>query len=330
MKKTLIAFAALAVSGASFAQSNVSLYGFIDMGFGRDIGNSSNTKLQLNPTTADTGGTRFGLRGSEDLGGGLKANFQFESGNMSGDTGADNIAFSRASWVGLSGGFGAIKIGRQVKQSGTANGDFSAAGYRGTSAETAVGMRYASNNNLGSSSRISSEISYTTPNLSGFVGRLGYVLPGETTANTSVVDLGLSYNNGPVGLALGYIKGTGKEANYGLHASYNFGPAKVLGSYNVVGKGFGAKAAVAASGSTAAVAAKTGTLAKETGFTLGLQAPIGATTVFAEFARNNDSKLTSFELGADYALSKRTALTVALNKTKDLSAGYYAGIRHTF
>lgn len=334
MKKTLLALAVLAASGASFAQSSVTLYGYGDFGIGRDIGNDK--KLQFNPNAADVGGIRLGMKGSEDLGGGLKANFNLETDAINADTGAAssvNGGYGRATWVGLSGGFGEVKLGRQARQAViVAVGFVADKTWRGTAADLNAGLRYSINDNLGASSRMSSQISYTTPTIAGgLVGRVGYVLPGEnnSTVSTSSVDAGVTYYAGPIGLGLAYIKASGKESNYGLHASYDFGAARVMGSYQVVGAGNGATAAVAAAGTAPAVAAFAGNV-QQKGFTLGVSAPMGATTLFAEASRNTTSKVNSVELGADYNLSKRTALTVAMNKTTDLGAGYFAGVRHAF
>ncbi|MGH8857043.1 MAG: porin, partial [Polaromonas sp.] len=86
MKKTLIALAALgAMAGAAQAQSTVTLYGVADAYFGQTTTTTKPTatglETKLKQTVVDSGGingSRWGLRGSEDLGGGLKANFQFE------------------------------------------------------------------------------------------------------------------------------------------------------------------------------------------------------------------------------------------------------------
>ncbi|MFM7332082.1 MAG: porin, partial [Brachymonas sp.] len=148
MKKTLVAMAALA-SMSAFAQSSVTLYGVGDMWFG-------NTKIgapgaQVSNTVLNSGGlsgSRFGLRGTEDLGGGLKAEFVFENGfsldtgvtstSNSGVLGAAGTAFQagnvvasaasktvaavpgtvdaifgRQAFIGLNGGFGSLRLGRQ-------------------------------------------------------------------------------------------------------------------------------------------------------------------------------------------------------------------------
>ncbi len=115
MKKHLLALAALAtVSGAAVAQS-VTMYGIFDTSITKD----NNTTLAAAGKTAMQSGnwlpSLFGFTGTEDLGGGLKANFKLE-GNLNTDTGAlaGLSIFDRQSWVGLSGNFGELRAGKQI------------------------------------------------------------------------------------------------------------------------------------------------------------------------------------------------------------------------
>ena len=121
MKKTLIALAAVAATGAAFAQSSVTLYGVADAGIVKTnkagLG-YTNDKLQLSTNnTLNNGNSRLGVRGVEDLGGGLKASFNFEQG-LSLDNGAAGTfsggAFGRAAYMALAGGFGEVSMGRRL------------------------------------------------------------------------------------------------------------------------------------------------------------------------------------------------------------------------
>lgn len=308
MKKSLVALAALAVVGAASAQSSVTLYGYGDLGIGQSVG--LNQTVQFNPGTADVAGIRIGMKGSEDLGGGLKANFQLESNSYDGDTGAGS-GFQRANWFSISGGFGEIKLGRQVRNSVIAGVLGSPAGWRGTDPEAAVGTRYSINNNVGVSSRQSAMVNYISPSMSGFSARFGYEMQADNGGN-AVTDIALLYSNGPLSLSLGYIKAENSDANQGIHAKYNFGSFALMGSYNDRG----------AVGLTPA----------EKGYTIGATVPFGATTVYATYAKNKDSSVQTYawELGADYALSKRTALTAFVANAEGLDMGYYMGVRHSF
>ena len=146
MKKSLIALAALAAVGAASAQSSVTLYGLIDVGYGshettsRDGTGKIKTQGVMDGANA---GNRIGFRGTEDLGGGLKANFVIEQGlnvtggnlfvqraataghqidgfassgtatALSGSAGAFSAGTNRQSYVGLSSGMGTFNIGYQ-------------------------------------------------------------------------------------------------------------------------------------------------------------------------------------------------------------------------
>lgn len=126
MKKSLLALAVLgAVSGGAFAQaaapSNVTLYGLIDVymesATQSTLGTTAGTIVNQRTTrmsSSGLNGSRWGIRGSEDLGGGLRANFVLENG-FAIDTGADaqsGLMFGRQATVGLSGDFGSIDFGR--------------------------------------------------------------------------------------------------------------------------------------------------------------------------------------------------------------------------
>ncbi|RYF47330.1 MAG: porin [Cytophagaceae bacterium] len=126
MKKTLIALAALgAMAGVAHAQSTVTLYGLVDASFGSHKTNVFNAvdgtfdnvrQTRINDgATGGLQGSRWGMRVSEDLGGGLAAIANLESGFSidSGVSGQGGALFGRRANVGLSGGFGTVTLGRQ-------------------------------------------------------------------------------------------------------------------------------------------------------------------------------------------------------------------------
>ena len=116
MKKSLVALAVFAVSGGAMAQSSVTLYGVADAWIGQtSTTNAAGTKLKQNKI--DSGGfngSRLGFKGTEDLGGGLKAVFTAEDGyDISTGTSLQGGAlFGRQAFVGLAGGFGQVTLGR--------------------------------------------------------------------------------------------------------------------------------------------------------------------------------------------------------------------------
>ena len=124
MKKSLIALALIgAFSGAAVAQSNVTLYGNVDVAARwteqpTTVGTGATARVvQESVTGIDSGhqsGSRFGVRGSEALGGGLNAIFALEAG-FSTDTGGFQFSdklFGRQAYAGLSGGWGNLVAGR--------------------------------------------------------------------------------------------------------------------------------------------------------------------------------------------------------------------------
>ena len=116
MKKSLIALAVLAAAGAASAQSSVSLYGLADVYVGsvKNTIANPNSKKQTAVNSSGLNNSRWGLRGSEDLGNGLKANFVLEAGfeTDTGAAGSLGSTFQRKSTVGLSGAFGSVELGR--------------------------------------------------------------------------------------------------------------------------------------------------------------------------------------------------------------------------
>ena len=171
MKKSLIALAVLTASGISFAQSSVTLSGKMNIG----IAKTGDAKAALTGG-ADGSDSRIIFRGTEDLGGGLKANFHAETG-FKPDTGnLDNTAnqlFQRQAWGGLSGGFGEVRAGRQYTL-----GFFGSIGSMPstyTDPALAVGLSF---NGMGS--RNSDQIQYWSPSMGGAQLRLSTQLAGDT------------------------------------------------------------------------------------------------------------------------------------------------------
>ncbi len=121
-----VALAVLALaSGAAGAQS-VTLYGLVDTGIEYvSHANSSGNGLVRIPSVTGTLPSRWGLRGAEDLGGGVKAVFTLESGfnTDTGTAGQGGRLFGRQAWVGLAGSYGTLTLGRQYSMSFLSLGD---------------------------------------------------------------------------------------------------------------------------------------------------------------------------------------------------------------
>ena len=336
MKKSLIALAVLAASGAAMAQSSVTLYGVADAGvtYLNGADNWSGVTSGNNLTS------RLGFRGVEDLGGGLKANFVIEGGfNLDNGDGASGYAgakagegfqFKRRSTVGLSGGFGEVRMGRELTAAYNATARYDVFGSVGIGqsrlwADGGVVDASANATAVTTNQRISNALTYVSPDFSGFKFGLNYGF-GETTASNSdsgYLGAGLTYDNGPLSLGLG-LERLNNGANsvaasdidaWSLGGSYDFGVAKLLGGYR-------ASTVDRAAGEN-----------KRNGAYVAVTAPVGPGLVRASYNRYENKynggkdKADQFGLGYVYSLSKRTSVygTYAYIKNKDGANLYNLG-----
>lgn len=305
MKKSLIALAVLAASGASFAQSSVTLYGIADVWFGRTTASGAPTQTVLN--SGGVSGSRFGFKGSEDLGGGLKANFLLEQG-FSIDSGATAAgqAFSRQSYVGFSGGFGEVKLGKMWTAYDDISGATNAVFDSVLSAQNNVWLstNYQANPNNG--------LYYVSPSMGGFSAAVSYALGENKTAAVdagSVVAFNVKYEGGPVYVGLAHQREKATDNSEAgkftrLNGSYDLGVAKLLA-------GYGRVSGVPLVGAPTAATSNFST----SEWTLGADFPVsGALTLSAGIARSSDNAAKGdatrkgYGLGAAYAMSKRTTV----------------------
>ena len=310
MKKSLIALAVLAASGAAMAQSSVTLYGVVDTGLTYSKGEESVYGM------THVGGnvnSRLGFRGVEDLGNGLKATFNLESGFSADDgtnyMGQDGLAFTRTSTVGLAGNFGEVRLGRMLTSSYLAVSRYDAFG------DTGIGASLAWNiPQTGYAPRTENAISYSSPNFSGFKIGAEYGFGEKQKARDSrYFGMGATYDNGPLSLGLGYDRLNSNTMDGLLAASdlktvhlggaYNFGVAKLLAFYKQ---------------------SKVSNAPKFKTFGLGVSAPVGAAGEVRASYNNykisdDNGKADQLSLGYVHNLSKRTALygTYAYIKNKD-------------
>jgi predicted porin len=214
-----IALAALAASGAASAQTestNVTLYGILDAYVQSARGAQTLHRLQ----SGGLSGSRFGIRGSEDLGGGLRGIFTLESGiNLDDGTSGQGAFWGRQAFVGLDSRFGKLTLGRQYGSIYTLASEFSQFTNGPIGASTAViggfgGYEPVRGNGAdgtatgnGGPSRINNSVKYETPSLAGLragaVVGLGEVAGG--TSDTRVADVYGRYSNGPLDLMLSFV-----------------------------------------------------------------------------------------------------------------------------
>jgi predicted porin len=212
MKKSLIAGAALtALAGVAHAQSSVTLYGLIDAGLtytnsqisGTGPGGHSNWQM----TSSGIQYSRWGLRGAEDLGGGLKAIFNLESGfNLNnGQMASSNRIFNRLAYVGLSShDFGTLTLGRQT------DGMVDFVAPLALTGTEYGGIHFAHPfdvDNLNDSFQINNSVKYLSPEYAGFkLGALyGFSNQANGFANNRAYSFGLSYIWGPLNFGAGYL-----------------------------------------------------------------------------------------------------------------------------
>lgn len=339
MKKHLIAAAALAtLSTAVFAQSSVTAYGFIDAGILTSNNINGDGKSGTQATSGQWFPSMIGFTGTEDLGGGLKANFNLQGslGNQTGaagdaSTGATGSAtslFGRYATVGLSGGFGKLDLGRQIDilfLQSFVNGVIPT--HTNSLAVNGL-LAYGKVGNTGNVSTagafINNAIAYVSPSVNGFKLQAQKSLggtAGDSTKNATTAAI-LNYDAGSLSLSAGYeiqndaLGGKGAEKSL-LGAKYTMGNVLMAAQYHTYESG----------GQVTSVDA--------TAYELGLGYQLTPKTLVAINYESFDDKLLNtspkvVSLKAKYDFSKRTyAYATVANINKEgatvISQGYANG-----
>ncbi len=356
MKKT--AAILLALSGAAaHAQSTVSIYGIVDAGIVGESGGNGGKVTKV--TSGAASASRIGLRGSEDLGGGLSTFFTLESGTRI-DTGAldaSGTLFNRQALVGLQGSFGAVAVGRQYTpwHKALAAMDPFGTGYAGTSKNLFP--------DWGTNIRTSNTVTYASVPSHGVDVELAYSA-GEQTESSAGRQFGgaIGYVRGPLAVRLAYnsrnsdvvANGTTPAVEHSLGrntllgASYDLHWLKLFAVYGA-DKGDNSTPLGNANNPYGGVAPTASTDGRDV--LLGFTAPVGPGTLMFSAMHKDDrtsfnQDASSWGVGYLFALSKRTGLyaayahirnengagyTVANNSESGTgSTGYNLGIRHTF
>ncbi|BCN40512.1 porin [Alicycliphilus denitrificans] len=346
----LAGLAGLALSPAH-AQSSVTLYGIVDTGVTRidDAGaGGGNTLLRSGNLLT----SRFGFRGTEDLGGGLKALFNLEAG-LNVDTGATSTPyFNRQSWVGLSSeSFGNVWMGRMLPIISDIFISSQQAPYLGNTAAAidgaaiGAGSSVARFNNM-TQTRVDNAIKYQGPSLAGFKVHAMTAL-GEVAGSSSagrILSLGGSYNSESIEAGLAYHEkqctdaggcaaGKDKDKIFGVGGSYKFNGNRIGVVYT------SQKNALNVAGNDADV------------FDLLVRVPMGQVVLGAGYQYLNDKTslnqdTSQVNLAATYVLSKRTQLYAlyshqsvknggkagmySVTSSKDKQNQFSAGIVHMF
>ncbi|MBB3261045.1 putative porin [Paraburkholderia bannensis] len=216
MKKISIAAACLTAFAAAsaHAQSSVTLYGLVDAGiaYTNNVGGSGRVAL----ASGNISGSRFGLKGAEDLGGGLKAIFLLENGFSvnNGQLGQNSRMFGRQAYVGLSSNaFGTLTLGRQYDDVVDFVSPLSATA--GTFGDSGFAHPY-DNDNLQHSVRFNNSVKYTSLNYDGFKFGGMYAFSNSTGfAVSRAYSAAASYTYGPLTAAAGYLQTNGSGSKTG-------------------------------------------------------------------------------------------------------------------
>ena len=241
------------------------------------------------------GTPRIGFKGTEDLGGGLSVAFTVETGFSNAAESATSIG-DRGARVSMSGDFGTVELGSSV---------LSASFFARAATDPTGTNNYAIATYAGAT-RNDSSINYTSPNIGGAVVRYSTVLSADSTNTDAVQDISVAYTAGAltIGAASNDDGGTtGKGKSIGI--AYDMGMAKVFGN-----------------------SVTTAAQVKTTSF--GLNVPMGAMTLEADFRTTADADVDANMVAAQYALSKATKVTVYRTKIQGSDASMGVGIRHNF
>ncbi|WP_027013735.1 porin [Comamonas composti] len=341
MKNTLIALtSALACAGAAQAQSSVQFTGLMDAYAGsmRMAGDAGSKGV------VGSGGMTtswWGMKGQEDLGGGLKADFLLtsflrvdtgEPGRFGGDP-----FFSRDANVGLSGGFGSLRLGRGIAPnflptiSTNPFGDSFTISPLVLHANMGTGGWGSDNLTTPADTGWSNQIVYSTPSFGGLSANVHYQF-GEQAGNSGKKNVGVNamYSGGPLSLTAFYERAQisnpvslalmPTKTDWMLGGSYNFVVAKLYATYG--------QAKVSDQDR------------KNSTYSLGLDLPVGAGSIKAAWAHtkaevaSSSTKRDTYSVGYDHFLSKRTDVYAVLmhDRVTDLKSGtsVIGGIRHRF
>lgn len=343
MQKKLIA---LAVAGAAAgfmsapvsAQSQVTLYGTFDAGV-RHVDHVN--AAGQSQTTMDSSGTynsnRWGMKGSEDLGNGMKANFNLEGGFTSGSGNIDNATtniFRRKAIVGLSGGWGALDLGRNYTAVFYTTGAYDPFHYKYTGIIPIATLDGARRNN---------DIQYTG-SFNGLTVRVEHAL-GEvigSDAASASNEAGLSYANGPwnVGGAFGSQKDAANvltTKQWTIGGGYKVNPFEIMAGYHIkkadqAGGGTFDTKNVWLGGRYAMSAANALSLAYyDTNFDSPVANADGKSKLWIAGFVHNLSKRTELYADIDHrALSGTKVLGAGGAQTQDKQLGISVGINHAF
>jgi predicted porin len=311
MKHILVPIA-LALGFVGAAQAQMTIYGLLDASYGKSVyADSIGDKADFHSGGDNGSGegnstSRIGLKGTTDVGSGLKANFKLETNGITSSGDIPSPFFARQAWVGVSGGFGELRIGRQDSVAfqtmiaydfnGASNG-ISSLGY------AAVGPWLPG--------RQSRSLQYISPSLGGATVQLGFVPEGNEVGAKNTFSAGATYAAGPLSVSATFeSKRTDGSSNFASVAgSFDFGLAKVMLGYADGAEGV-------------------------KGVSVGFVAPVGPVNIGALYGKNSDTKGAAYEVFVNAEVLKGTYAYAEIGKsdakTGIKGTGFAVGVIYTF
>jgi predicted porin len=319
MKKSLLALAVLtAISGVASAQSSVTLYGKVDLGLVYDSGGAAGKSLRV--SSGVTGGSRIGFKGVEDLGGGLKASFQLETGycadsnnNPAGSFCTGGNFMGRQAYGALSGNFGSLSAGRQYSL-----------GFVNLTTIDPFGTGFAGQiNNVFDASgiRLNNSVQYNTPVMSGFNASLEFAA-GEQQGNWSAgreTGAAITYASGPIyaGATWYDVNTRGEEPIVTARKTWQGGGTYDFGVVKLHAMVQGTKSADEVADPFDRINAMA-----------GVTIPLAGGSVMASYVHSNDKldadqDANQIGVGFLYPVSKRTSLYTSFAHIQNLHGGTF-------
>ena len=287
MKRNLIiAAVSVLAAGTALAQSSVTIYGRLNTSLEsqKNIGAVGTQKVMQNNAS------RLGFKGIEDLGGGLKAEFFLEH-RFNADNGATTSGtfWAGDSYVGLSGGFGSIKLGRLTSAAYYATADYISNHNHDTGTSEDKLYTYLGQN--------ANTISYTTPSLGGLTAEASVSAAEGRAIGNKVANLALNYSLGALEMGLGYELVAGdRDKQIAIRANYTVGSLLLGGYYQrSEDKGVGGLG-------------KRDAYRFSVGYTMGAVELHGNYGMADDWSKLRNSDANQYTLGLNYNLSKRTKL----------------------
>ena len=324
--------AALLLAATGLTQAQVTVYGLIDMSYGKNLADDAATPTRKADfhSGGDDGNsqgnstTRFGLKGSTDVGSGVKGNFKLESNGITSGGAVNDPFFGRQAWGGFSGNFGEVRLGRQESVPFQTMIDFDFNG--------AANMASALGNSLvapwmAPRGRQDRSLQYIAPPIAGVKIHAGFQPEDKNNTTTKAnVAVGARYALGALDLGATFET---KRADLGkdfmaIAASYDLKVVKLMASYADSGTVNNTPGASSGNGK---------------GIGLGVVAPVAGFNIGAHIGKNTDSlnKITAIELFANRQILKNTYayldIAHAENKTPNPSIkadGFALGVIYTF